>query len=921
MDNLKEESCAMFGRLTKSTYLAAMFILLWCSAGCSPKAGKNPGSPASSENPIENSDPNNDGTSSSGESPGTGEDVSDFQAGQDPAMVTGINLVDIDNGRVRCDYAEKSSTDYELHCALVVLQPSGSETKALGFKNGVSPIWRDPTVKSGNVTANTCSVSTDKLTEICQISTADGFAKLQQDVDLRDQTQNRLKTASTEVLLPYSVGVAAGFVPRIPFAYQQQSQASLALVDPSSSEKLGFQRYWFPSNRLATETQWGMCHWKGSTYVADNYQVFEFAGDKMSLYAGSSDLAMDFHGVHDRYQVPLRLGITYVACGPDGVYFLSTDSSFGVLNYDGSVRLVAAHVTQGSPIGNQEMLTTLANANGISLDSAGNVFAITSDHTVYKVDSKTGAFGLIAGKDKIAGFSGDGGPASAALLNGPLSIAISPDDEIVIADSDNGRVRRIAKNGTISTIMGPDVAVAPSEAISFRPGALAFAPNGDLYVYDKDYACLYKLDKQNNVTRIAGAGAPFDESVTLTKALISPLPDIDALAIDDVGNILLMRPVDGLMKIDTAGDLRPISKAYAQVAPSDGPALETMLSDVEAVTIGDDGYTYIIDGATYSYATSGPNPYILERGVASVHQISQDGKIKRMAPASIGSQLQPAAGQTVVKKAVGIAVDSGSNMYLIENAPSSRVTRVTPSGVVSVLADLNSGLGMQNLSDIAYGTLTFGNKTGAFVADSVGKRLWFFDAQNNFAPQLLAGAALSPWVPLIDGVTIQPQSLYFSQGQLFISDADSFDIVKINSLGSLTTISVGGASLDKFTVSNSGTTYGIYNQSALVALPPGFEVNWNNAEPLPAPFFGNFDDSLIALGQCGTGRIDNKAAARNVNTALNASLAVICRARITDIYLKDTCSMAGGSITIVFSQVFGYDMNSNVVQVVKPCVE
>lgn len=887
-----------------------------CAPGKSTQRSRSDKSDA--KNPNAGPEQNGGGAAPSSDTPIAGDDIADFQPGQDPSLVTGVNLVSIDNGRVRCDYAEKSATDYELHCTLVVLLPSGSETKATGFKVGVVPTWRNPAVKSGNATVSSCAISADKLSETCQITTADGFAKLLQDVELRDQTINQRKTASTEVLLPYSVGVAAGFVPRIPFAYQEQSSGPLSLADTMSGSKLGFQRYWFASNRLTTETQWSMCYRKGSTYVADNFQVFEFVADKMSLYAGSSDLAMDFHGVRDRYQVPLRLGITYIACGPDGVYFLSTDSSFGVLNFDGSIRLVAAKVFEGAPIGNQQMLTDLKNGTGISLDSTGNVYVTTMEHAVYKVDSKTGNNMLIAGTNNTSGFAGDGGPASAALLNQPLSISVSPDDEIAIADSLNSRVRRIGKDGTIITIMGPDIAAAPSSAISFRPGALAYAPNGDLYVYDEDNGCIYKLDKQGNITRIAGNGFITEATVESTNALTSPLPDIDALAVDETGNIILMRPVDGLMKIDTSGILRPVSKAYANVAPRDGAALDTMLSDVEAVTIGDDGFTYIIDGAIYHYG--GAHPYVLERGVASVHRISQDGMINRVAPTSIGSQIQPLAGQTIVKRPVGIAVDSGSNMYLIENDPHSRVTRVTPAGDVMVLADQNSGFDMQELVGIAYGTLAYGNRTGVFVADSLGQRIWFFDAQNSFAPHLLVGTPVVPWIPLVEGIAIGPDSIYFNQGNLYISDTETLNIVKLDSVGALTPVIFGGISFEKFAVSNNGTTYGIYNQSALVALPFEYEVNWENPEPFPPPFFGDIDDTRIAPGQCGAGRVDNKAAARNLDTALNASLAVICRARITDIYIKDTCPAPGGSTTIVFSQVFGFDMNSNVVQVVKPCI-
>ena len=52
------------------------------------------------------------------------------------------------------------------------------------------------------------------------------------------------------------------------------------------------------------------------------------------------------------------------------------------------------------------------------------------------------------------GFSGDGGPAAKAQLSNPFAVARGPDGALYICDVDNHRVRRVAKDGTISTIAG-----------------------------------------------------------------------------------------------------------------------------------------------------------------------------------------------------------------------------------------------------------------------------------------------------------------------------------------------------------------------------------------------------------------------------------------------------------------------------------
>src|SRR6185436_4252590 len=85
------------------------------------------------------------------------------------------------------------------------------------------------------------------------------------------------------------------------------------------------------------------------------------------------------------------------------------------------------------------------------------------------------------------GFSGDGGPAAKAQLNNPFAVARGPDGALYICDVDNHRVRRVAKDGTISTIAGGvkkgyegDGGPATQAALN-QPYELAWDKEGNLY--------------------------------------------------------------------------------------------------------------------------------------------------------------------------------------------------------------------------------------------------------------------------------------------------------------------------------------------------------------------------------------------------------------------------------------------------------
>src|SRR5688500_8314547 len=82
----------------------------------------------------------------------------------------------------------------------------------------------------------------------------------------------------------------------------------------------------------------------------------------------------------------------------------------------------------------------------------GYVFSDQGNSRVRRV-SPSGVITTIAGNG-TAGFGGDNGPATSAMLNAPNGLAELPDGSILIADSNNNRVRRVSPGGTITTVAG-----------------------------------------------------------------------------------------------------------------------------------------------------------------------------------------------------------------------------------------------------------------------------------------------------------------------------------------------------------------------------------------------------------------------------------------------------------------------------------
>ena len=170
----------------------------------------------------------------------------------------------------------------------------------------------------------------------------------------------------------------------------------------------------------------------------------------------------------------------------------------------------------------EDVLATTASLNepnGVYVDASGNVFiADTENCMIRKVDASTNLIrrvaGAVSGGNPSCGYSGDGGQATLAQLNKPRSVYVDTNDNIYIADDDNHRIRKVAPDGIITTIAGNGVGGyggdggPATSALLYNPKGVWVDEEGNVLIADTENNRLRKIGvSPEDIATVAGDGS------------------------------------------------------------------------------------------------------------------------------------------------------------------------------------------------------------------------------------------------------------------------------------------------------------------------------------------------------------------------------------------------------------------------------
>jgi trimeric autotransporter adhesin len=444
-----------------------------------------------------------------------------------------------------------------------------------------------------------------------------------------------------------------------------------------------------PSTSVAVDSS-------GNLYFADplNNRIRKLSGSTVSTFAGNGVFSRSGDGgAATSAQLNTPLGVAVDNAG--NLYISDTANNVVRRVSNGVISNFAGTGTAGSSA------DQLSGPQGLAVDSAGNLYiADTQNNRVRKVTG--GAISTVAGTG-TAGFGGDGGAAANAQLNAPFGVAVDAAGNLYIAEFSNNRVRKVATNGNITTLAGNGVSGFSGDggqatgAMLNGPQGVAVDSAGNVYIADTANNRVRQVAPNGVISTVAGTGAA-GYSGDGGSAVNAQVGNPTAVAVDSVGNVYIADGNARVRKLFLSGLITTIAGTGPRGYSGDGGSgPNARLNGPSALAINAAGNIWIADslnnavrllqftggGTTVSAVTSGAS--LLSGPVAPGEVVVIWGS--GLGPAQL-AQYQADSNGRVPTSVGGTSVYVNGVAAPVLYASANQVAAVIPFGISGSLAQM-----------------------------------------------------------------------------------------------------------------------------------------------------------------------------------------------------------------------------------------
>ena len=357
-----------------------------------------------------------------------------------------------------------------------------------------------------------------------------------------------------------------------------------------------------------------------------------------------------------------------IAVDADGNTFVTDPFDIVVkkITPEGVISIVAGNGSFGSAgDGGQATSAELAGPRGLAVDDMGNLYIAEASGDRIRRVAADGVISTFAGTGD-AGFSGDGGPATAAELDFPHDVEIDSVGNVYISSFSNDRIRMVAPNGIISTFAGTGVSGfsgdgGPATAAQLSaPRTMTIDADDNLFVFEWGNTRVRRISSDGTITTVAGDGG-FGTDGDGGLAIDASLQDTKGLAVDDAGNLYISdESTDVVRRVDTDGMIETVAgTGVAGYSGDGGPPLDAQFNFPRGLALRPDGTLLVVDVNHVRAITAGSPPVVTIDAPTTVQRFGPRSTVTfECVHASLASCTATANGAPIVS---GAAIPTSTN--------------------------------------------------------------------------------------------------------------------------------------------------------------------------------------------------------------------------------------------------------------------